>query len=67
MGAATPVAKKKVRKVANVEIRTEQEWIDRVDVEASRLGVSRSAYIRMAVNEKLDRTDAERRRDGVAN
>ena len=41
-----------------VEIRAEPEWIERVTAEADRLGLNLSAYIRLAVNERLDRTEA---------
>jgi hypothetical protein len=41
-----------------VELRAEPEWIARVTAEAERLGLNLSAYIRLAVNERLDRTEA---------
>lgn len=37
-----------------VEIRATQEWVDRVDAEAARLGLKRSAYIRMVVVQALE-------------
>jgi hypothetical protein len=43
-----------------IQIRAEPEWIDRVNTEADRLGLSLSAYIRLAVNERMERTAAER-------
>jgi hypothetical protein len=41
-----------------IEIRADSEWIARVSAEADRLGLSLSAYIRLAVNERLERTAA---------
>jgi hypothetical protein len=43
-----------------VELRAEPEWIARVAAEANRLGLNLSAYIRLAVNERLDRTEPPR-------
>jgi hypothetical protein len=42
-----------------IQLRAEPEWIDRVNTEAERLGLSLSAYIRLAVNERLERTAPE--------
>jgi len=42
-----------------IQIRAEPEWIDRVNAAAEALGLSISAYIRLAVNERLQRTAAE--------
>lgn len=39
-----------------IQIRAEPAWIDRVSAEAERLGLSLSAYIRLAVNERMQRT-----------
>jgi hypothetical protein len=39
-----------------IQVRAEPAWIDRVNAEAERLGLSLSAYIRLAVNERLERT-----------
>jgi hypothetical protein len=52
-----------------IQLRAEPEWIDRVNAEAERLGLSLSAYIRLAVNERMERTAPEpgrkkRRGDG---
>lgn len=43
-----------------IEIRADQLWIDRVDEAARRLGLKRSAYIRMIVTREMDRNDEER-------
>jgi hypothetical protein len=43
-----------------VQFRADPEWIDRVNAEAERLGLSISAYIRLAVNERMERTEAGR-------
>jgi hypothetical protein len=42
-----------------IQLRAEPEWIDRVNAEAERLGLSLSAYIRLAVNERMERTAPE--------
>jgi hypothetical protein len=43
-----------------VEIRATHEWVDRVDSEAERLGLKRSAYIRMVVTQALEAAEASR-------
>jgi hypothetical protein len=43
-----------------IQLRAEPEWIDEVNEEADRLGLSLSAYIRLAVNERMERTRSER-------
>jgi hypothetical protein len=46
-----------------IEIRADAAWIAKVTSEAERLGLSLSAYIRLAVNERMERTaDAKRAR-----
>lgn len=51
-----------------VQFRAEPEWIDRVNDAAESLGLSMSAFIRLAVNERLKEMGAEqpgpRRRKG---
>jgi hypothetical protein len=42
-----------------IQLRADPEWIDKVDAEAERLGLSLSAYIRLAVNERMQRTAPE--------
>jgi hypothetical protein len=44
-----------------IEVRADPAWIERVVREAGRLGLSLSAYIRLAVNERLDRTEGPRK------
>lgn len=51
MGAST-VAKKKQERV---ELRAEADWVRRVEAEAERWGLTVSSYIRLAVNEKMER------------
>lgn len=41
-----------------LEIRAPADWIDRVTDIASRLGLSLSAYVRLAVNERLAKDEA---------
>jgi len=43
-----------------VEIRAPHQWVDRVDAEADRLGLKRSAYIRMVVTQALEAAEARR-------
>lgn len=62
MGAASAVKEKPETTQGKIELRAEQAWIDRVDAEAVRLGLKRSAYIRMVVSREMDRAEAERRR-----
>jgi len=38
-----------------IEIRAEADWVNLVSEEAARLGLSISAYLRLAANEKLAR------------
>lgn len=47
-----------------VEIRATQEWVDRVDEEAGRLGLKRSAYIRMVVAQAIEVANSNRARSG---
>jgi hypothetical protein len=42
-----------------VEFKAEPEWIARVVEHGQSLGLSLSAFIRLAVNEKIHRMDAE--------
>ena len=42
-----------------VQFRADPEWIDKVNAAAERLGLSISAYIRLAVNERMERTAPE--------
>jgi hypothetical protein len=37
-----------------IQFRAPPAWIDRVNAEAERLGLSLSAYIRLCVNERLE-------------
>jgi hypothetical protein len=41
-----------------IQLRAEPAWIDRVNAEAERLGLSISAYVRLAVTERLERDEA---------
>jgi hypothetical protein len=41
-----------------IDLRAEPDWIDRVQGHADRMGVSLSAYIRLATSERMDRDDA---------
>jgi len=47
-----------------VEIRATQEWVARVDEEAGRLGLKRSAYIRMVVTQAMEAANATRVKPG---
>lgn len=48
-----------------IEVRADPEWIQLVVEEASKLGLGLSAYIRLAVNERLRRTREERERESA--
>jgi hypothetical protein len=53
-----PVPKKQPNpepKQARVNFLAEESWVKRVDREAKALGLSLSAYIRLACNEKMRR------------
>ncbi len=41
-----------------IDLRAEPEWIARVAAAAERFGLSVSAYIRLAVSERLERDEA---------
>jgi hypothetical protein len=56
---AAAVAKKK--KGERLEMRVEAAWLDLVAAEAERWGLSVAGYIRLAVNEKMER---DRQRPG---
>lgn len=47
-----------------VDLRAEPEWIARVAAAAERFGLSLSAYIRLAVSERLERDEAGQPRKG---
>lgn len=51
MGVSAMTKKKQER----IEIRTDAAWLAAVIMEADRWGLSVSAYIRLAVNEKMER------------
>jgi hypothetical protein len=42
-----------------LDLRAEPDWIDRIAVQAARLGINVSAYIRQAVTRQLERDEAE--------
>jgi hypothetical protein len=66
MAVVAAVAKKKL---VRVEIRTDADWLTDATAEAQRWGLSLSAYIRLAVNEKKerDRSGPQRRQPGKPN
>ncbi len=43
-----------------ITIRARREWIDRVDAAAKAVGESRMAYIRRAVEERMQREEVEK-------
>ena len=57
--STTAVAKKRKpdekKKLGRIGLRAEASWIEQVIAEAERVGVSLAGYVRMAVNEKMDR------------
>jgi hypothetical protein len=60
MGKLRSAGKKKPISEGKVELRAGYEWIARVDAEAARLGIGRSAYIRMVVSEAMNRAEVTR-------
>ena len=44
-----------------VDLRADPEWLTRVEDHAARLGLNVSAYIRLAVSERMQRDDSEPR------
>ncbi len=53
--AGAPVASKKQ---SRFELRAEQAWLDRLEVQASRFGLTVASYIRQAVQIKLEADEA---------
>jgi predicted DNA binding CopG/RHH family protein len=45
-----------------IELRADLQWLFQVDSEATRAGLNRSAFIRMAVAKEVDRAKAEARK-----
>jgi hypothetical protein len=41
-----------------IDLRADPKWIARVDEQSTRLGISRTAYIKMAVSERLERDES---------
>lgn len=41
-----------------LELVADAEWISRLDIQAKRLGMSLSAYVRMACTERVERDEA---------
>lgn len=56
------MAQAKPDKTRMVEVRASEDWYLRVAAEASRLGLPVSTFIRVAVNDWLDRKAGERAR-----
>lgn len=48
----------KQKKGFTFQLRCERDWLEVVTQEAHRLGMSAAAYIRQAVNERLESTGA---------
>lgn len=67
---ATKVAKKKpqpgsggTRKETRFELRSEAEWMERVERQAGRFGLTVAAYIRLATTERLERDEGTEQED----
>ena len=56
------MAKKPVPSV-RFNLRASPEWVKRIGEAAKRLGLSKAAYIKMAVSERLDADERAARRD----
>lgn len=57
------MAKKNENKEVRLGLRVDESWHEAILAEASRIGVSVAAYIRMACIEKMDRDRARREAD----
>jgi hypothetical protein len=53
------MAKKRKDGRQRIDLRAEQEWIARLEVLAKRFGLSVSAYIRLAVSERMERDEKD--------
>jgi predicted DNA binding CopG/RHH family protein len=49
---------KKRHNDARFELRVKQEWLDRIEVQAERLGMNASSYIRNAATRQLEQDEA---------
>lgn len=60
--SAAAVAKKPSKTISEdmIRFRAEKAWADRVDLHAQRLGLTRSAYIRLKLTQIMDAEDKER-------
>ncbi len=56
---STDVADKKETKQARINLMAEEGWVRRVERAARAMGLSLSAYIRVACNEKMKRDARE--------
>ena len=50
------------KKEGRINMRADQAWIDEVEAEVQSFGLSISAYLRLATNEKMQRDRAARSR-----
>jgi hypothetical protein len=55
--AVAPGRKKEDRD--RIDLRADRQWIARIAVQADRLGISISAYIRQAVSRQLERDESD--------
>lgn len=60
--SVTAVAKKNQEEV--IQLRCDEEFVERLDRHAARLKMSRSAYIRARMIEAMNREDKEARESG---
>ncbi len=58
LSRAALVAKQPNKGKERVEFTAPADWVERVQIQAERLGLSVSAYIRLATTEKLERDEA---------
>lgn len=49
------------KKLARFELRAEQDWLDRIERQAARFGLTAAAYIRQAATVALERDEATER------
>lgn len=47
------------KKQARFELRAEVEWMERIERQAERFGLTVAAYLRLAATERLERDESE--------
>lgn len=55
-----PMTSNKKTSKGRLEMQADQDWLDRISREAKKLGLSVSAFVRMAVTEYMDGREQQR-------